>query len=73
MSLKPLSGIQTKLGFLITRSSFWYPGKAVGLVFDTPGYRTAIRIIIVDKWGRTPAEAALNANNVDVNLVKDIP
>ncbi len=56
----------------LTRSCYWYPGKVVSLVFDTPGYRTAIRLTVLDKWANTPAEAALNANNVDVLLVKDV-
>jgi hypothetical protein len=66
-----LTTLYTPRTVRVARSSFWYPGKVISLVLDAPGYEAAVRLIRLDRWAATPQEAALNANNVDVVLVRD--
>lgn len=61
----------TPTAVTLARSSFWYPGKVISLVIDAPGYEAAVRLVRLDRWSTTRQDAALNANNVDVILVRD--
>lgn len=62
---------ETPITLPIRKSDYWYPNKIVSIVVDAPGRRAVVHNFILSKWAKTPAEASLNANNVDVFLPRD--
>jgi len=57
---------------VLSKRDGWKEGQVIPIVLDAPGFRSAVHLIRLSRCSRTPEEASLNANSIDVILVRDI-